>query len=134
MNAGARGAAIVLAALILVPAAALAATSSSAPTAHSSAAQKRGSRPESCSQTSGGVGVGATCDKEKAHGYVNPFKRGSWSLSRIDMGVDYIPNRKSPVLAIGDAKILGSSMNSGWPGGAFMYYKLLNGDHKGDVI
>lgn len=89
--------------------------------------------PASCAQSSGGLGVGSTC-QARAHRYVNPFKRGSWGLSRIDMGVDYIPNHKQPVLAIGDAKILGASMNSGWPGGAFLYYKLLNGDHKGDVV
>jgi hypothetical protein len=51
-------------------------------------------------------------------GYVNPFATGSWSVSRTDMGVDYMPNMREPVPAIGKAKILGASMKSGWPGGA----------------
>lgn len=66
--------------------------------------------------------------------YVNPFATGSWSVSRTDMGVDYMPNRREPVVAIGRAKILGSSMKSGWPGGAFLWYRLLDGDHVGDVV
>jgi hypothetical protein len=38
------------------------------------------------------------------------------------------------VRAIGKAKILGSDSHSGWPGGHFLWYKLLRGDHKGDII
>lgn len=67
-------------------------------------------------------------------GYVNPFATGSWSVSRTDMGVDYMPVRKEPIIAIGRAQILGSSMKSGWPGGAFLWYRLLDGDHAGDVV
>ncbi len=66
--------------------------------------------------------------------YVDPFASGSWSVSRTDMGVDYMPNRREPVLAIGRALILGSSMKSGWPGGAFIWYRLLNGDHAGSIV
>jgi hypothetical protein len=66
--------------------------------------------------------------------YVNPFSTGSWTVSRTDMGVDYMPMQREPVLAIGRARILGSSMKSGWPGGAFLWYRLLNGDHAGNVI
>jgi hypothetical protein len=66
--------------------------------------------------------------------YVNPFSTGSWSVSRTDMGVDYMPNRREPVLAIGRALILGSSMKSGWPGGAFIWYRLLSGDHAGSIV
>ena len=66
--------------------------------------------------------------------YVNPFAKGSWGLARTDMGVDYLPNKVEPVVAIGDAKILGSSLDSGWPSGGYIYYQLLNGDHKGDII
>ncbi|HEX8753033.1 MAG TPA: hypothetical protein VF731_06410 [Solirubrobacterales bacterium] len=67
-------------------------------------------------------------------GYVNPFAKGGWSVSRTDMGVDYMPLRREPVLAIGKAEVIGSSMKSGWPGGAFLWYRLLEGDHAGDVV
>jgi hypothetical protein len=50
------------------------------------------------------------------------------------MGVDYMPKRRAHVLAIGKAKILGSDSHSGWPGGHFLWYKLLRGDHKGDIV
>ena len=50
------------------------------------------------------------------------------------MGVDYVPLRRRAVVAIGDAKILGSDSHSGWPGGHLIWYKLLDGDHAGDVI
>ncbi len=66
--------------------------------------------------------------------YVDPFSVGRWSVSRTDMGVDYVPIRREPVLAIGDAKILGSSGRSPWPGGHFIWYRLLDGDHAGAVI
>lgn len=67
-------------------------------------------------------------------GYVNPFATGRWSVSRTDMGVDYMPLHREPVRAIGKAEILGASMRSGWPGGAFLWYRLLSGDHAGDVV
>jgi len=50
------------------------------------------------------------------------------------MGVDYMPRRREPVRAIGRAKIIGSDSHSGWPGGHFIWYKLLGGDHRGDII
>jgi hypothetical protein len=50
------------------------------------------------------------------------------------MGVDYMPNHRYPVRAIGEAKILGSDRHSSWPGGHFIWYELLRGDHKGDII
>jgi murein DD-endopeptidase MepM/ murein hydrolase activator NlpD len=71
------------------------------------------------------------CDSGK---YVNPFRRSRWYAGRIDMGVDYMPDRRTPVRAIGAAKILGSDSHSGWPGGHFIWYKLLRGDHKGNII
>lgn len=67
-------------------------------------------------------------------GYINPFTDPGWSPSRTDMGVDWIPAHKEPVLAIGDAVILGSEWHSGWPGGRIIWYQLLNGSHAGDVI
>jgi hypothetical protein len=69
-----------------------------------------------------------------AGAYVNPFKQGSWSPGRIDMGVDMLPNHTSPVLAIGAAKILGSTNDSGWPGGRYLWYQLLSGSHKGEIV
>ena len=88
--------------------------------------------PPSCSVGSGGVGDASSCPPPGT--YVNPFKGQSWGLSRIDMGIDLMPNRQEPVVAIGNAKILGSSMKSGWPGGGFIWYRLLDGDHAGNVI
>ncbi|HLY82175.1 MAG TPA: LysM peptidoglycan-binding domain-containing protein, partial [Acidimicrobiales bacterium] len=60
-------------------------------------------------------------------GYVNPFLRGSWTPARTDEGVDWIPNVPSPVVAIGDGVVTYSSMRSGWPGGAFITYRLSSG-------
>jgi hypothetical protein len=81
---------------------------------------------------SGGTGVsGPDCNSGR---YVNPFRHQSWYAGRIDMGVDYVPNHRYPVRAIGKAKVLGSDSHSGWPGGHFIWYKLLRGDHKGNVI
>src|SRR5438552_1267670 len=60
-----------------------------------------------------------------AHKYVNPFTDPDWSPARTDMGVDWIPQRRLPVLAIGDALILGSDSHSGWPGGRIIWYRLL---------
>jgi hypothetical protein len=85
-----------------------------------------------CGGTSGGTGV--TDSKCKSGKYINPFRHQSWYAGRIDMGVDYFPNHKYPVRAIGKAKILGSDSHSGWPGGHFIWYKLLRGDHKGDIV
>ena len=68
------------------------------------------------------------------HRYVNPFADPAWSPARTDMGVDWIPERPLPVLAIGDALILGSSAHAHWPGGRFIYYALLSGSHAGDIV
>ena len=80
--------------------------------------------------SNGGTGSGHHDHK----GYVNPFKPGRWYAGRIDMGVDYVPRRTHAVVAIGDAKILGSSSHSGWPGGHFLWYKLTDGDHAGTIV
>ena len=66
--------------------------------------------------------------------YINPFSAGGWSVSRTDMGVDYMPIRREPVVAIGDAEILGSSGRASWPGGHFIWYRLLDGERAGAVI
>jgi LysM repeat protein len=67
-------------------------------------------------------------------GYMNPFAVGSWSPSRIDEGVDWIPNVVSPVVAIGDGVVTYSSMGSGWPAGGFITYRLTSGSHAGLYI
>ena len=92
--------------------------------------------PAASSDTCDGGGTAATgsgCDGGGGK-YINPFRHQSWYAGRIDMGVDYMPNHRYPVRAIGKAKILGSDSNSGWPGGHFIWYKLLRGDHKGNII
>src|SRR5689334_18782890 len=66
--------------------------------------------------------------------YINPFANPAWEPSRIDMGVDWVPVHKLPVLAIGDARILGSDSRSNWPGHHIIWYQLLDGSHAGDVI
>ncbi|MBV9310155.1 MAG: hypothetical protein JOZ73_04955, partial [Solirubrobacterales bacterium] len=66
--------------------------------------------------------------------YVNPFASAVWQPSRTDMGMDWVPTRKAPVVAIGDAVILGSENHASWPGHHIIWYRLLNGSHQGDVI
>ncbi len=66
--------------------------------------------------------------------YVDPFADPSWIAGRTDMGVDFEPLHRLPVLAVGDAVILGSWSHSGWPGGRFIYYQLLDGNLAGDII
>jgi hypothetical protein len=69
------------------------------------------------------------------HPYVNPFADPAWLPARTDMGVDWLPKHRLPVLAFGDAVILGSnSHNTGWPGQHIIWYQLLDGSHAGDVI
>jgi hypothetical protein len=66
--------------------------------------------------------------------YINPFANPSWQPSRTDMGMDWAPMRRLPVLAIGDAVILGSDIHGPWPGGHEIWYRLLSGSHAGDVV
>lgn len=66
--------------------------------------------------------------------YIDPFTDPGWYPARTDQGVDWIPEHKLPVLAIGDAVIIGSSSHAGWPGGRFIYYALLGGSHAGDIV
>ena len=66
--------------------------------------------------------------------YVNPFADPGWGPSRTDMGVDWVPSRPLPVLAIGDAVILGSDHHASWPGHRFIWYLLLDGSHAGDIV
>ncbi len=67
--------------------------------------------------------------------YVDPFVNPGWQPDRTDMGVDWFVTHPLPVLSIGNAVIVGSnSHDSGWPGGHFIWYRLLNGSHAGDII
>ena len=69
-----------------------------------------------------------------AHSYINPFASPVWQPSRTDMGMDWVPTRKAPVLAIGDAVILGAENHASWPGHHLIWYRLLNGSHAGYVV
>jgi murein DD-endopeptidase MepM/ murein hydrolase activator NlpD len=80
------------------------------------------------------IGLVLVLTAPRADAYVNPFSQGSWSPGRIDMGVDMIPNHREPIRAIGAAKILGSTSHSGWPGGRYLWYQLLSGSHKGEIV
>ena len=88
-----------------------------------------------CGGDSGG-GVGATASPcaSATTGYVNPIRGTAWIPGRTDMGVDYSVTRHKPIVAIADAKIRGSDNRSGWPGGHFLYYKLLDGSRAGNFI
>jgi hypothetical protein len=66
--------------------------------------------------------------------YVNPFSDPRWQPGRTDMGMDWAPASKLPVLAVGDAVILGSEDHSGWPGGHLIWYQLTSGGHAGEII
>src|SRR5581483_10573704 len=67
--------------------------------------------------------------------YIDPFAAPGWYPARTDMGVDWFGTRRLPVLAIGDAVILGSdSHDAGWPGKHFIWYPLLDGSHAGNII
>lgn len=83
---------------------------------------------------SGGIGIDSTDCRSGSGSYVNPLKGQSWLPGRVDMGVDLVPNRRQPVVAIGDAKVLGSDSHSGWPGRHYIWYRLLNGDHAGNIV
>ena len=66
--------------------------------------------------------------------YIDPFTNPAWGPARTDMGVDWIPAHRLPVLAIGDAVILGSDSHADWPGGHIIWYQLLDGSHAGDIV
>lgn len=64
--------------------------------------------------------------------YANPL-RGVNGLvpERIDQGVDY--SGYGPIYAVGDGVVL-STVNSGWPGGTFISYRLTDGPGEGLVV
>jgi hypothetical protein len=78
--------------------------------------------------------LGARAQATARGSYVDPFADPRWQPSRTDMGMDWVPVQKLPVVAIGDAVILGSDNHSSWPGGHLIWYQLTDGSHAGDVI
>jgi murein DD-endopeptidase MepM/ murein hydrolase activator NlpD len=64
--------------------------------------------------------------------YVNPLRAiDALSPERIDQGVDY--SGYGPIYAIGDGVVL-NTVNSGWPGGTFISYRLTDGPASGLVV
>ncbi len=64
--------------------------------------------------------------------YVNPLRAiRALSPERIDQGVDY--RGYGPIYAVGDGTVL-STVNSGWPGGTFISYRLTDGKAAGLVV
>ncbi|HYA68108.1 MAG TPA: M23 family metallopeptidase [Acidimicrobiales bacterium] len=64
--------------------------------------------------------------------YANPLRAvDALTPERIDQGVDY--SGYGPIYAIGDGVVL-STVNSGWPGGTFISYRLTDGPARGLVV
>jgi len=64
--------------------------------------------------------------------YANPLRDiNALTPERIDQGVDY--SGYGPIYAIGDGVVL-STVNSGWPGGTFISYRLSDGPAGGLVV
>jgi len=64
--------------------------------------------------------------------YANPLRAiNALSPERIDQGVDY--SGYGPIYAIGDGIVL-NTVNSGWPGGTFITYRLTDGPAAGLVV
>jgi murein DD-endopeptidase MepM/ murein hydrolase activator NlpD len=64
--------------------------------------------------------------------YVNPLRAiANLVPERIDQGVDY--SGYGPIYAIGDGVVL-NTVNSGWPGGTFITYRLSDGPAAGLVV
>jgi hypothetical protein len=65
-------------------------------------------------------------------GYRNPLRAVSGLIpERVDQGVDYAGS--GPIYAVGDGVVLNTT-NSGWPGGAFISYQLLDGPAQGLIV
>jgi hypothetical protein len=84
-------------------------------------------------QAGGGPAAASVADGGQA-GYVDPLAGGSWAPARTDQGVDWLPRRAEPVGAAGPGVVIVSDSNSGWPGGAFISYRLTAGPARGRVI
>ena len=65
-------------------------------------------------------------------GYQNPLRAvAGLQAERIDQGVDYAGS--GPVYALGDG-VVTSTVNPGWPGGAFIAYRLIDGPAAGRYV
>ncbi len=65
-------------------------------------------------------------------GYVDPLRAiAGLSPERIDQGVDY--SGYGPIYPIGDGVVL-NTVNTGWPGGTFITYRLTDGPAAGLVV
>lgn len=91
-----------------------------------------GSGGASATTDCSGTGGGQTAPVS-TNGCVNPLSDPAWGLARTDQGVDFIPNKPLPVLAICDGQIL-SGPGSRWPGGTFMLIKLSSGPFSGKCM
>lgn len=64
--------------------------------------------------------------------YTNPLRAiTALTPERVDQGVDY--SGYGPIYAVGDGVVL-STVNSGWPGGTFIAYRLSDGPASGLVV
>jgi len=64
--------------------------------------------------------------------YGNPLRAiSALDRERVDQGVDY--SGYGPMFALGDGVVL-STTNSGWPGGTFIAYRLVDGPAPGLVV
>lgn len=77
-------------------------------------------------------GYWVALDSAPLDGYLNPL-RGLTSLvpQEIDQGVDYCGS--GPIYAIGAGVVLNTTSN-GWPGGAFISYRLESGPARGLIV
>jgi len=79
----------------------------------------------------GGSPATVTADRS---GYVDPLAGERWVRDRIDQGFDLQPVVPTPVRAIGSGVVVASTTQAGWPGGAWIAYKLTTGPKAGAVI
>lgn len=101
-------------------AAAQAAAAASAQATAAASGQASGSHPVAVTFN---PSPGSYADPLRAINALNP--------ERIDQGVDY--SGYGPIYAIGDGVVL-STVNSGWPGGTFIAYRLSDGPAGGLVV
>ena len=79
-----------------------------------------------------GLGVRVVGIEVEAGGYRNPLRAiRNLTSERVDQGVDY--GGSGPIYALGDGVVLNTT-NSGWPGGTFISYQLLDGPARGDIV
>jgi hypothetical protein len=79
-----------------------------------------------------GLGVRVVGIGVEEGGYRNPLRAlGGLTRQRVDQGVDY--GGSGPIYALGDGVVL-NTINSGWPGGAFISYELLDGPARGHIV